>query len=264
MQRIILFPLNFIIEFFEGIGRYTLLMASMFRSIGSWFSFFSRTLDQMVAIGTKSIPIVMLTAFFSGMVTSVQSAYQITSSLIPPETIGSIVGESILLELAPVISALVLTGKVGATITAEIGTMRVTEQIDALESLSFDPVSYLILPRVVAGMIMFPILIIIADYCGICDGGGATCGCMLEDALNYDATATSPCLYCDDGSTGSNCCCVEALYGCTDESAVNYNADATAPCLPDCCIEGVVGCMDMGANNYNVLANTPCSDCCEY
>jgi len=170
MQRIILFPLNFIIEFFEGIGRYTLLMASMFRSIGSWVAFFSRTLDQMVAIGTKSIPIVMLTAFFSGMVTSVQSAYQITSSLIPPETIGSIVGESILLELAPVISALVLTGRVGATITAEIGTMRVTEQIDALESLSFDPVSYLILPRVVAGMIMFPILIVIADYCGITGG----------------------------------------------------------------------------------------------
>lgn len=170
MQRIVLLPFNLIIEFFEGLGRYTLLMGKMFRSVGSISAFYNRTLEQMENIGTKSIPIVMLTAFFSGMVTSVQSAYQITSSLIPPETIGSIVGESILLELAPVISALVLTGRVGATITAEIGTMRVTEQIDALESLSFDPVSFLILPRVVSGMIMFPILIVIADYCGIIGG----------------------------------------------------------------------------------------------
>ena len=170
MQGIVLFPINFIINFFESLGKYTLLMATMFRSIGSWSAFYSRTLDQMVIIGANSIPIVMLTAFFSGMVTSVQSAYQITSSLIPPETIGSIVGETILLELAPVISALVLTGRVGATITAEIGTMRVTEQIDALESLSFDPVSFLILPRVIAGSIMFPILIVIADYCGVIGG----------------------------------------------------------------------------------------------
>tara|TARA_S200000501_G_scaffold242295_1_gene226986 strand:+ start:14924 stop:15703 length:780 start_codon:yes stop_codon:yes gene_type:complete len=170
MQRIVLLPLNLIIEFFEGLGRYTVLMAKMFRSIGSLSSIYKRTLEQMVIIGANSIPIVTLTSFFSGMVTSVQSAYQITSSLIPPETIGSIVGETILLELAPVISALVLTGRVGATITAEIGTMRVTEQIDALESLSFDPVSFLILPRVIAGSIMFPILIVIADYCGVIGG----------------------------------------------------------------------------------------------
>lgn len=170
MQRIVLLPINLIIEFFEGLGRYTILMATMFRSVGSINATFNRTLEQMVIIGANSIPIVMLTSFFSGAVTSVQSAYQITSSLIPPETIGSIVGETILLELAPVISALVLTGRVGATITAEIGTMRVTEQIDALESLSFDPVSYLILPRVVAGAIMFPILVVIADYCGVIGG----------------------------------------------------------------------------------------------
>jgi len=93
MQRIVLLPINIIIEFFEGLGRYTLLMGAMFRSVGSIRSFYNRTLEQMENIGTKSIPIVMLTAFFSGMVTSVQSAYQITSSLIPLDTIGSIVGE---------------------------------------------------------------------------------------------------------------------------------------------------------------------------
>jgi phospholipid/cholesterol/gamma-HCH transport system permease protein len=85
----------------------------------------------MMVIGTNSIPIVILTSIFSGMVTSVQSAYQF-ESWTPAWFVGSIVGESILLELAPVISALVLTGRVGATIAAEIGTMRVTEQIDAI------------------------------------------------------------------------------------------------------------------------------------
>ena len=163
-------PLNLFYNFFEGLGRYSILILSMFRSIESWGSHINQLLDQMIFIGARSLPIVMLTSFFSGMVTSVQSAYQMTSSFIPPETVGSIVGESILLELAPVISALVLTGRVGATITAEIGTMRVTEQIDALESLSFDPVSFLIFPRIFAGMIMFPFLIIIADYCGIFGG----------------------------------------------------------------------------------------------
>ena len=79
-------------------------------------------------------------------------------------------GESVLLELAPMITGLVMTGKIGATITAEIGTMRVTEQIDALESLSFDPVSFLIMPRVLAAAIMFPILVIVADFCGIIGG----------------------------------------------------------------------------------------------
>ena len=104
------------------------------------------------------------------MVTSVQAAYQFDSGLIPNWYVGGIVGESVLLELAPMLTGLVMTGKIGATIAAEIGTMRVTEQIDALESLSFDPVSYLILPRIIAAIFMFPILIIISDCFGIFGG----------------------------------------------------------------------------------------------
>jgi phospholipid/cholesterol/gamma-HCH transport system permease protein len=124
----------------------------------------------MVNIGVQSIPIVMLTSLFSGMVTSVQAAYQFESGFVPNWFVGSVVGESVILELAPMITGLVMTGKIGATITAEIGTMRVTEQIDALESLSFDPVSFLIMPRVLAAAIMFPILVIVADFCGILGG----------------------------------------------------------------------------------------------
>ena len=170
MLRILKYPIDVIILFFEGIAKYVILMSKMFRSVRSWNLYIGLTIDQMVIIGAQSIPIVMLTSLFSGMVTSVQAAYQFESGLIPTWFVGSIVGESVLLELAPMMTGLVMTGKIGATIAAEIGTMRVTEQIDALESLSFDPVSFLIMPRVLAAAIMFPILVIIADICGIFGG----------------------------------------------------------------------------------------------
>ena len=145
-------------------------MIIMFRSVRNWHKYLGLTVEHMYQIGILSIPIVILTSLFSGMVTSVQAAYQFESGLIPNWYVGGIVGESVLMELAPMLTALVMTGKIGATIAAEIGTMRVTEQIDALESLSFDPVSFLIMPRVLAAAIMFPILVIVADFCGILGG----------------------------------------------------------------------------------------------
>ena len=138
MFRFFFYPITIVFNSLEGVGRYIELMASMFRSIFSWHKYLSLTVDHMFQIGILSIPIVILTSLFSGMVTSVQAAYQFESGFVPTWFVGSIVGESILLELAPMITGLVMTGKIGATITAEIGTMRVTEQIDALESLSFE------------------------------------------------------------------------------------------------------------------------------
>ncbi len=170
MLRILIYPIHIFIRFFEGLAEYVILMSKMFRSVKSWNLYLGFTADQMVNIGAQSIPIVMLTSLFSGMVTSVQAAYQFESGFVPNWFVGSVVGESIILELAPMITGLVMTGKIGATITAEIGTMRVTEQIDALESLSFDPVSFLIMPRVLAAAVMFPILVIVADFCGILGG----------------------------------------------------------------------------------------------
>ena len=181
--QILLYPFNFLNKVFTIFGEYVLLMTKMFHSPREWKDYVSLTFDQMMVIGTKSIPIVIITSIFSGMVTSVQSAYQF-ESWTPTWFVGSIVGESILLELAPVISALVLTGRVGATIAAEIGTMRVTEQIDAIESLSFNPVLYLIFPRVVAGMCMFPILVVIASFFGIF--GGWFAAIMTLDVTTYD------------------------------------------------------------------------------
>ena len=170
MFRLILSPFNFLIASLEGIGRYVELMAIMFRSILNWHKYIGLSIEHMYQMGILSIPIVILTSLFSGMVTAVQAAYQFESGFIPTWYVGGIVGEGVLLELAPMLTALVMTGKIGATIAAEIGTMRVTEQIDALESLSFDPISYLIFPRIIAAVLMFPMLIIVADIFGILGG----------------------------------------------------------------------------------------------
>ena len=182
MNKIINYPFKIFILFFENFGKFIFLLSKIFKRIDSKKIFFDNVLNQMIILGNKSVPIVILTSLFTGMVSSVQAAYQMESSLVPIWYIGSLVGETVLLELAPVITCLVLAGRVGATITAEIGSMRVSEQIDALETLSIDPIEYLITPRIVAGLIMFPVLIVIADLFGI-SGGIIAC----ETSLNVDA-----------------------------------------------------------------------------
>jgi len=170
MRRILYYPIKTILSLFENIGRYAMFLSLIFKKIDSKNIFFENSINQMISIGTKSIPIVILTSLFTGMVSAVQAAYQMESSLVPTWYIGSLVGETLLLELAPVITCLVLAGRVGATITAEIGSMRVTEQIDALETLSIDPIEFLISPRILAAFIMFPVLIVVADIFGIIGG----------------------------------------------------------------------------------------------
>ena len=125
--------------------------------------------DQMNKVGVDSFPLVFLTALFTGMVLALQSAYQL-QKLSAQNYIGSLVALSMTRELGPVLTALVIAGRVGAAITAELATMRVTEQIDALETLSTDPVKYLAVPRMVALLIMLPILTIYADMVGILGG----------------------------------------------------------------------------------------------
>lgn len=124
---------------------------------------------QMHWMGVRSLPIVMVTAVLSGIVTSQQGGYQFTGA-IPLYVLGSVVASSVVLELAPVLTAVVLIGRVGARITAEIGTMKVSEQIDALDSLGRDPVQILAAPRIVAGIIVVPVLVGIADLVGIYSG----------------------------------------------------------------------------------------------
>jgi phospholipid/cholesterol/gamma-HCH transport system permease protein len=158
-----------VVYFFEDLGRYFSVVWWMLRNIRNAKEYSRNIFQQMVVIGNNSIPIVLFVSTFVGMVTAVQSSYQLYD-WIPRTVVGALVTKSVLLELTPLLTALVLAGKVGATITAELGTMRVTEQIDALEALAFDPISFLITPRVIAGIVMFPILVIFGDFLAILGG----------------------------------------------------------------------------------------------
>jgi phospholipid/cholesterol/gamma-HCH transport system permease protein len=126
-------------------------------------------LTQVYVMGVQSVPIVVITAILAGIVTSQQGGYQFTGS-IPLYVMGSIVVESVVLELGPVLTAIVLVGRVGARITAELGTMVVSEQIDAFQSVGRDPIAILVAPRLVAGVIVVPILTAIAIIVGIFAG----------------------------------------------------------------------------------------------
>jgi phospholipid/cholesterol/gamma-HCH transport system permease protein len=127
-------------------------------------------LIQLQSIGVGSIPLVAVTAILSGVVTSQQGKYQFSSSSVPLYVLGSVVTSSVILELGPVMTAFVLIGRVGARITAELGTMKVSEQIDALHSLGRDPVAVLAAPRIIAGTISMPLLVGLADAIGVVAG----------------------------------------------------------------------------------------------
>ncbi len=133
------------------------------REPGTWIP---ETIRQMRTIGVESVPLAVIVAAFLGGVTAFQTRYQLFPG-VQLSVVGLIARQSIVLELGPLLTALVLTGRVGARMTAEIGTMRVTEQIDALETLSFDPVAYLALPRVLAGIVMIPALVVVANAAAI-------------------------------------------------------------------------------------------------
>jgi len=155
---------------FRALGQYTLLLVHAFSALGEFKTYRKNLFDQMVRIGIDSIPIVSMAAAFSGAVTTVQTAYQLVSPFIPKTVIGAVVAPSMILELAVVVTGFILAGRVGARIAAELGTMRVTEQIDALEAMGLNSVSYLVVPRVLAGVIMLPVLYVIATFVGIVSG----------------------------------------------------------------------------------------------
>jgi phospholipid/cholesterol/gamma-HCH transport system permease protein len=151
-------------------GRFAFLVGDLFRALPEWRIYLPRTLEQASHIGYGSLFIVMLVAGFAGAVTALQTAYQFTSSIIPRYYAGGVVTASVILELGPVLTGLILAGRIGARYAAELGTMRVTEQIDALESLGRSPISHLLLPRVLAGLLMIPVLVMIANVMGIISG----------------------------------------------------------------------------------------------
>src|SRR5207247_97298 len=150
-------------------GRFSFLIVDMLRGLTEWRIWVPRTLDQATAVGYGSLFIVLLVSAFAGAVTSLQTGYQFTGTL-PLYYAGAVISESMILELGPVLTALILAGRIGARYAAELGTMRVTEQIDALESLGRSPVSHLLIPRVVAGLLVIPALTMFANATGIVVG----------------------------------------------------------------------------------------------
>lgn len=150
----------------QAIGKRGYFARDILRGLRDPETWVPETIRQMRNIGVDSIPLTVIVAAFLGGVTAFQTRYQLFPG-VQLSVVGLIARQSIVLELGPLLTALVLTGRVGARMTAEIGTMRVTEQIDALETLSFDPVAYLALPRFLAGIVMLPALTVIANATAI-------------------------------------------------------------------------------------------------
>jgi phospholipid/cholesterol/gamma-HCH transport system permease protein len=148
------------------VGRLTYFVVEALRGLAEIRIWWPRMWVEAWNIGAGSLFIVLLISGFAGAVTALQARYQFTGT-IPIYYLAGVIVESIVLELGPVLTGLVLAGRIGARYAAELGTMRVTEQIDALESLGRSPSSHLIIPRVIAGLIMIPVLTILADAMGI-------------------------------------------------------------------------------------------------
>jgi phospholipid/cholesterol/gamma-HCH transport system permease protein len=153
-------------DIFGSVGEYAYFLRDVGRAFGDPATYAKETIRQMRTIGVDSLPLVLIVAGFLGAVTAFQARYQLFGG-VQLSVLGLLIRGSIVLELGPLLTALVLTGRVGARMTAEIGTMRVTEQIDALETLAFDPVAYLAVPRFLAALVMLPALTLLANAMAI-------------------------------------------------------------------------------------------------
>lgn len=151
------------------LGDFAILLARILGTLPKLHRAVGQTLVQMMEMGIRSMPLVVVTSFFTGSVAAIQAAYQF-QDWIPLRYVGSVVGKSVIIELGPVLTGLVVGGRVGASIAAELGTMKVTEQIDALEAIGIDSIRYLVLPRFVAGTIMIPVVVVFADFLAITGG----------------------------------------------------------------------------------------------
>jgi phospholipid/cholesterol/gamma-HCH transport system permease protein len=152
------------------VGRYLLMLKNMFSKPENVRMYWKEFMHQCSEIGIGSLPIVIIISIFLGAVTTVQTAYQLVSPIIPPATIAQIVRDSMILELSPTVLSIVLAGVIGSKIASELGNMRVSEQIDALEIMGINPESYLVAPKIIAGFVVIPCLVVISAVLGIWGG----------------------------------------------------------------------------------------------
>lgn len=157
------------LNIFAGFGHFGQFMGGVLRALPDLGTWGRLLIIQMRRLGVDSLPIALFLASFTGIVLALQASYTFTGA-IPLYFVGTLVGKTMILELGPVLTGLALSGRIGANIAAELGTMRVSEQIDALETLAYNPHSYLVVPRVLAGTLMFPVIVIFANVIGIFSG----------------------------------------------------------------------------------------------
>lgn len=174
-------------HFFEEIGRYCLLMGRVFSRPENHQIYYRQTVKEIVLLGLNSVWIVVVISTFMGAVITLQTAYNTENPIYPTYLIGLGCRDSIILEFSSTVVALILAGKVGSSITSEIGTMRVTEQIDAMEMMGVNSASFLILPKVTATLLFNPILTLISITVGIAGGwiAGVSSGVITSPEFIY-------------------------------------------------------------------------------
>jgi len=158
------------LEIFHHIGKYFLLMRRVFSRPQKWDVYRRQIILEIDNIGITSLPIVAIISMFMGGIITIQAAFGFTSPWVPLYAVGFTTRESVMLEFSPTVISLILAGKVGSNIASEIGTMRITEQIDALEIMGVNSASYLILPKVLAALFIFPFLVAISMFLGLLGG----------------------------------------------------------------------------------------------
>ncbi|TAF73623.1 MAG: ABC transporter permease [Bacteroidetes bacterium] len=158
------------ITWLRFLGKYFIFISSMFVKREKFSVYPKLIIDECAIIGLDSIVIVSIVSTFIGAVSSIQTAANLVSDFIPLSVVGTVVRDMEILELAPTITCVVLAGKVGSSIAGNLGTMRITEQIDALEVMGINSASYLVLPKIIAALIMFPLLISMSGFLGIWGG----------------------------------------------------------------------------------------------
>lgn len=152
------------------IGEYFMFLGKVFAKPIKWKLFFKKLIDEMYTMGVGSLPIVLVVAVVMGAVVTLQTGLQIESNWVPKWTVGFTARTSIIMEFCPTIMSLLLIGNLGSRITAEIGGMRVTEQIDALDVMGINSSSFLVLPKIIALLIVNPTLIILSMFCALSGG----------------------------------------------------------------------------------------------
>ena len=162
-------------------------MGSLFTNRETFKTYIGLIFDECVLVGVNSIIIVVIVSTFMGAVTAVQTAFNLVSPLVANYIISQIVRDMTILELAPTITALVFAGKVGSSIAGGLGTMRITEQIDAIEVMGVNSASYLVLPKIVATLVMYPLLVVIACFLSLYGGylAGTLSGIITEQEYIY-------------------------------------------------------------------------------